>query len=215
MLIEYEIGYPIDKDVDTVINSANGFLLLGTAGAGKIRTVSQRLSPVEKLEYQGLLNTLPKKIRHWYHHVYKKNKWHRTYAQLSCLRLLSNKNNNEFRRGTAVLDVNWSTTDNRKLIHAIAMSYRLSENEAKRKKATRETIKKAFREALVIAESINSQSIAVPLFCSRPSYGVKPEVSLATIIAVLKEFRCSPIQKIIICINGKTTVNNLRQSRKI
>lgn len=211
MLIEYETGYTIDKNVDTVINSANGFLLLGTGGAGRIRTISDRLSSAEKLEYQALLNTLPKRIRRWYRHVYQKNKWHRTYAQLSCLRILSNKRNKEYRRGTAVLDTSWSRIGDKRLIHAIAMSYRLTESGAKRKKATKDTIRKALREALVIAESAGSQRIALPLFCSRPSYGVTPEASLSSIIAVLEDFQDSSIQKVVICINSKSTMNHLRQ----
>ncbi|MCX5992504.1 MAG: hypothetical protein NTZ04_09350 [Chloroflexi bacterium] len=94
MLVEYETGYAIAKDVDTVINSANGFLLLGTAGAGKIREVSRRLNAAEKLEYDALIASLPKSTGRWYRHVYRTNKWHRTYAQLSCLRILSNKKDN-------------------------------------------------------------------------------------------------------------------------
>lgn len=91
MNIEYETGYPIDKDVGTVINSANGFLLLGSGGAGRIRHKSDRLSSSEKLEYQELLDALPKRIKRWYIHVYRKNQWHRTFAQLSCLTILQKK----------------------------------------------------------------------------------------------------------------------------
>ena len=199
MLVEYETGYAIAKDVDTVINSANGFLLLGTAGAGKIREVSRRLNAAEKLEYDALIASLPKSTGRWYRHVYRTNQWHRTYAQLSCLRILSNKKNNEFRRGRAVLDTGWTTTDKRRLIHAVAMSYKLTRKGAKRKKATNDTIKEALREALRIADSIGSRSIALPLFCSRPSYGVTPEESLAAILEVLKEFESSSIRNVVVC----------------
>lgn len=215
MIIEYETGYPIDKDVDTVINSANGFLLLGSGGAGRIRDKSDRLSSSEKLAYQELLDALPKRIKRWYIHVYHKNQWHRTYAQLSCLMILLKKKNNEYKRGTAVLNTNWSRTSEKKLIHAVAMSYRLTESGSKRKKATSDTIINALRAALEIAESIDSKSIALPLFCSRPSYGVKPEESLSAIIKVLKGFECSSIQKIIICINSKYILNGFRESRLI
>jgi O-acetyl-ADP-ribose deacetylase (regulator of RNase III) len=204
MLVEYETGYAIDKDVDTVINSANGFLLLGTAGAGRIREVSRRLNVAEKLEYDALIASLPKATGRWYRHVYRTNKWHRTYAQLSCLRILSNKKNNEFRRGRAVLDTGWATTDKRRLIHAVAMSYQLTTKGAKREKATKDTIKKALRESLKIADSIESRSIALPLFCARPSYGVTPGDSLAAILEVLKEFEGSSIAKVLVCF-GKAS----------
>ena len=198
-----------------MINSANGFLLLGSGGAGRIRDKSDRLSPSEKLAYQELLDALPKRIKRWYIHVYRKNQWHRTYAQLSCLTILLKKKNNEYRRGTAVLDTNWSRTNKKRLIHAIAMSYRLTESGSKRKKATGDTIIKALRAALKIAESIDSKSIALPLLCSRPSYGVKPKESLSAIIKVLKEFEYSSIQKTIVCINSKSIFSSFRESRLI
>jgi O-acetyl-ADP-ribose deacetylase (regulator of RNase III) len=204
MLVEYETGYAIDKDVDTVVNSANGFLLLGTGGAGRIREVSRRLNPAEKVEYDALLGALPKDTGRWYTRVYQKNKWHRTYAQLSCLRILLNKKDNEFRRGSAVLDTGWTATDKRKQIHAVAMSYRLTAEGSVRKKATKDTIKEALRESLKIAESIESRSVALPLFCARPSYGVTPKESLAAILEVLREFEASSIEKVIVCF-GKAS----------
>ncbi|MCX5992505.1 MAG: hypothetical protein NTZ04_09355 [Chloroflexi bacterium] len=79
------------------------------------------------------------------------------------------------------------------------MSYELTGKWAKRKKATKDTIKEALRESLKIADSIESRSIALPLLCARPSYGVTPKESLAAILDVLKEFESSSIQKVIVC----------------
>lgn len=95
------------------------------------------------------------------------------------------------------------------------MSYRLTESGSKRKKATSDTIMNALRAALKIAESIDSESVALPLMCSRPSYGVKPEDSLSAIIKVLKEFEFSSIQKAIVCTNSKSILNGFRESRLI
>ena len=62
MEILYEKGFAIDKDVDIVINSANGFLLLGKSGAGQIRKKSKELDFIDKLRYRYLLTELPKRI---------------------------------------------------------------------------------------------------------------------------------------------------------
>jgi O-acetyl-ADP-ribose deacetylase (regulator of RNase III) len=215
MNIEYQSGYPIDEDVDMVINYANGFLLLGSDGSGRIRDKSDRVSPSEKLAYQELLDALPDHIKRWYIHVYHKNQWYRTYARLSCLTILMKKRNNIYRRGTAVLDANCSRTNKKRLIHAIVMFYRFTESGSKRKKAISDTIIKTLRAALKIVKSIDSKSVALPLMCSRPSYGVKPEDSLFTIIKVLKEFEFSSIQKTIVYINSKSIFNGFRESQLI
>jgi O-acetyl-ADP-ribose deacetylase (regulator of RNase III) len=75
---------------------------------------------------------------------------------------------------------------------------------SRRTKATTDTIKKALRESLNIAESIECRSIALPLFCARPSYGVTPKESLSAISEILKEFESSSIQKVIVCF-GKAS----------
>lgn len=203
--VRYAAGFAIDKKADTIINSANGFLLLGTSGAGRIRELSQNLNPKEKKGYARLLNMLPKRIRDDYVRVYAENGWIPTYAQLSSLRLLVRQRYKRFRRGEAVLDRGWSKRDKRNLIHAVCMSYRLSITHAHRLPATKYTISRAIRKAFSIASSIRSKSVAVPVCCARKSYGVTPAQSLNTILSVIKEFDGSSIEKVIICFDNDVT----------
>ena len=95
VVIEYKRGYAINKRAQAIINSANGFLLLGTSGAGAIRQKSQRLTKKEKAEFDRLLRSLPIKIRNDYRRVMKERRWPATYAQLGCLKLLKERNSFE------------------------------------------------------------------------------------------------------------------------
>lgn len=210
MKIIYKRGYAVNKRVDTVVNSANGFLLLGTTGAGEIRKKSQRLTPKEKKEYNTLLNRLPKRIRNDYIRVYKEQRWTPTYAQLDCLKLLVKKNKHEFMRGDAVLQENWSKKDSRPIIHAVSMSYRLRIHDASRLPATTATIRRAMAKAFKIADSIGSKSVALPVCCARKSYGMTPEKSFKLILSVLKSLKPRSIKKVIICFDNKVTSAYLR-----
>lgn len=203
--IEYAAGFAIDKKVDTVVNSANGFLLLGTSGAGRIREISPKMNAKEKREYARLLNKLPRRIKNDYLRVYEEHGWTPTYAQLSCLRILTKHKYNKFRRGDAVLDKCWSKKDSRNLIHAVCMSYKLSITHSHRLPATPMTIKQAIRKAMNIAAKLKSKSVALPVCCARKSYGVSPRTSLKTILSVVKEFNGSSIEKVIICFDNKAT----------
>ncbi|MBW2997485.1 hypothetical protein KY349_04060 [Candidatus Woesearchaeota archaeon] len=203
--IKYTTGFAIGKKVDTVINSANGFLLLGTSGAGRIRELSPGMTSKEKKEYKRLLDKLPRRIKNDYLRVYVEHGWTPTYAQLSGLRILTKHKYNKFRRGDAVLDKEWSKKDRRNLIHAVCMSYKLSIQTSHRLPATPNTIRRALRKALNIAAKLKSKSIALPVFCARKTYGVTPMTSLNTILSVIKEFNNSSIEKVIICFDNKVT----------
>jgi len=203
--VRYAAGFAIDKRADTIINSANGFLLLGTSGAGRIRESSPRLSMGQKREYFSLLDKLPERIRDDYIRVYEENGWTPTCAQLSSLRLLVRHRHKKFRRGEAVLDRGWSKHDKRNLIHAVCMSYKLSLTHAQRLPATKDTIRRAIRKAFSIAASLKSKSIAVPVCCARKSYGVTPAQSLNTVLSVVKEFEGSSIEKVIVCFDNDVT----------
>lgn len=212
--IVYSKGFAIGKRADTIINSANGFLLLGTSGAGRIRQSSPELDYERGKEYARLLNTLPPRIRNDYIRVYAEHGWTPTYAQLSCLRILAKHKHSRFRRGEAVLDRGWSETDRRNIIHAVCMSYKLSITHANRLPATKDTIKRAMTKAFSIAASLGSKSVAVPVCCARKSYGVTPAQSLATIRSVIKSFNGSSIEKVIVCFDNDATKKYLDSLKK-
>ncbi|MBN1543832.1 hypothetical protein JW898_00040 [Candidatus Woesearchaeota archaeon] len=211
MDILYKRGFAVDQHVDAVINSANGFLLLGTSGAGRIRKKSQRLTSGEKREYAALLGKLPECMKNDYLRVYREQRWTPTYAQLGCLRILVSRKGEEIRRGDAVLQRVWSKTDRRPVIHAVGMSYKLCINGSRRLKATPSTLAGALRKALRLADSVGAKSIALPLMCARPTYGVGPKESLRIIRSVFRGFRAKNINKAVICFDNSITADYLKR----
>lgn len=205
MKVIYQRGFAINKRVGAVINSANGFLLLGSSGAGAIRNKSQSLTAKDKKEYKILISKLPKRIREDYIRVYRDHGWTPTYAQLGCIRLLLEKKGDEFKMGDAVLQTDWSKKDWRPIIHAIGMSYRLGPNHATRLHATRASIRGSVKKSLKIADSLGVKSIALPVMCARPSYGIGPEDSLKIILSEIKSFKSKNIIKVIICFDNSVT----------
>lgn len=212
--IVYKRGFAVAKRVSAVINSSNGFLLLGTSGAGAIRERSEYLTSKEKEEYEDILKSLPARIRNDYHRVFLERRWTPTYAQLCALRLLAAKKGNEFKLGEAVLQEVWSKKDSRPVIHAVCMSYALSLHASKRVPATAESIKSGIAEALKIADSIEAKSVALPVCCARESYGVGPEVSLKSILSAIKAAKLKNVKSVIVCFDNKVTEDYLKNMKR-
>jgi len=198
-------GYAIEQDVDIVVNSANGFLLFGSSGAGEIRNKSQRLNFLEKIKYNLLLDKLHPNIKKWYKSTYSKHNWKPSYAQLKALEILIEKEKQEFRRGTAVIQENWSKKDKRILIHTIAMSYDITHKKTKRKKATSYLIEKAIKKTLQLAEERKIRSIAIPVLATRPKYGIGAEKSKKILLNILKEHKGKHLKKVIVCFDNNTS----------
>ena len=192
MEILHENGYAIDKNVDIVINSSNGFLLLGKGGSGQIRKNSEKLDFIDELRFHDLLFKLSDKICRWYERAYNNHGWDLTKAQLSCIKLLVK--NGEFKPGSAVLDGN--------IIHIIAMSYNINGKKKKIIPATVDSVTDSLREAFKIAKEQKSKSIAIPVLCSRETYGLNTKESLDIINSVLKDFK---FEKVIICYDNDVT----------
>ncbi len=203
--VTYRRGFAVSKSVSVVVNSANGFLLLGTSGAGAIRERSQPLTPAERHEYKRLLNRLPRDVKNDYIRVYRERGWRPTYAQLGCLRLLVAKPGNRFRRGDAVLQKEWSRSDARPLIHAVGMSYRLRMHDSSRLPATDASIRNSVRKSLAIADRLGARSIALPVMCARPTYGLGPETSFRIIRKTIDSFRGSSLRRAVLCFDNKVT----------
>ncbi len=204
MKIRYEKGFAIEKDADTIINSANGYLLLGTGGAGRIREASGRLDERGKNEYYGIMERLPGEVRDWYGLVFRKRGYQLSHAQLSCLKLLLKNDGRGYEIGSAVLDEDWSGKDDRKLIHAVAMSYRIRPGGHERINATVESVRRALGNAFRAAGSAGSERIACPVMCARKGSGVSPEASLKAIEDVLEGFGSS-FGEAVICFDNEST----------
>jgi len=214
MTITKIVGFAINQNVDAVLNSANGFLLLGTMGAGEIRKMSSPLNGSERKEYDDILNSIKPEIKMWYNRVYKKNNWNLSCAQLDCLRLLFCKKKNrlnEYRRGTAVLQKNWKKCNKKVIIHTIAMSYDLSMHKSKRKESSKHLLEKALTSAFNIALENNFKSIAVPIMVARKNYGLNPKESESIILNLLKNYS---FKEVILCYDNESTRSYLKMSAK-
>ena len=205
MKLERVAGFAVDQDVDLVVNSANGLLMLGSSGAGRIRDLSADLTLAEDAEYDSLLKRLGRDIRNFYLDNYSSHGWKRHHAQMGCLRLLLK--HGPYRPGTAVLQSGWSKKDSRPLVHAVAMSY--DPRTEKRIHGTVPFIRSSVRAALRIAERLGVKSLALPVMVARPEYGITPEESYKTIVSVLKQHG-QFLKKAIICFDNKTTKKFLK-----
>jgi|FLOH01.1.fsa_nt_gi O-acetyl-ADP-ribose deacetylase (regulator of RNase III) len=203
MRINYEPGFAIEKDVEVVINSANNNLLLGTSGAGKIRELSSKLSFVETFNYWIMLKYLPRNMKKWYRESYKKHGWEVRKAQVSCLTLLLKNKGESYAIGSAILDVH--TFKNKKIIHAVAMGYDTEKDKDRRIKATKNSLEESLENSLALAQVIKAKTIAVPIMCSRPDYGLNPKESLAITNKVLKKFD-KAFDKVIVCLDNDLTL---------
>ncbi|MFH1669459.1 MAG: macro domain-containing protein [Candidatus Woesearchaeota archaeon] len=212
MKVIYQTGYAIDKDVDAVVNSANGFLMLGTSGAGRIRELSKPLNTAEKKEYSMIFKRLPKKVQNFYSHLYGKYGWKLTRDQLSCVKTMVQRKGHAVKRGTAVLDRN--RVGKKNIIHAVAMSYHLYADSWTRTRATTQTIKNAVRSAMKIADLMGAKSVAIPVMAARKTYGVTPDQSLHALLSVLREFEDSSIKKVMICFDNERTEEYLKKIKK-
>ena len=207
MKIEYQTGFAIDKPVDAVVNSANGFLLLGKSGAGRIRDVADKLNIFNWVEYGCYLLSLPKKTRMWFVNAYKNHNWKLSKAQLSSMRLLLENNKQPFLLGSVVMDKD--KINGKTVIHAVGMSYDLDKNK-ERIPATEDSVNECMKNVIKIISVLGVDSIAIPVMCARKGYGLSPEKSLKIIESSLKEISDSKL-KVTICFDNEETERYLQQ----
>jgi O-acetyl-ADP-ribose deacetylase (regulator of RNase III) len=199
MQVIHESGYAIDKNVDVVINSANGWLIQDSSGAGKIRELSNPLNENEKALFEHLFEMLPKKVKAFYKEKQKKGDWKPRKANLSSLKLILNYG--ELKLGDAVIDKEWSK-DKKIVIHAITMSY--DEKTGKRIQGTELSVQTAIESALRLALPEDAKSIALPIPCARQGYGLTPKKSLEAVLSALYIINETDI-KIIVCHDNEDT----------
>ncbi|MGM5483803.1 MAG: hypothetical protein ACQER9_02695 [Nanobdellota archaeon] len=203
MQIIMEKGYAVDKDVEIIINSANGLLMLGSSGAGKIRKLSGKLNKEEYQEYTALLDKLPLQIKEFYQNQYKVHGWELGYAQISGLKLLL-KNGKPYEPGQSIFDQNWKKESRKKIIHSITMSYDTSKKPVKRIYGTKKSVKESYKKAFEIIKIKKAKSVALPIPISRPGYGITPQESYEVVRDTLKTIKNIDI-KVILCFDNKYT----------
>ncbi len=202
MNIEYHTGYAIEKSVDCVVNSANGFLLLGSSGAGRIRELSDKLNFWELVKYNIDLLRLPKDVRRYFLRVYKEHGWKVCKEQRNCVCLLLKNGGRSFMLGDVV--VSPQKMDNKIIMHAVGMSYDIT-GEVTRIPATENSVRQCIESALRRAQKMKVKSIAIPVMCAKHAYGLNPNKSLEIIESVLQKYAHSSIAKVIICFDNKET----------
>jgi len=89
------------------------------------------------------------------------------------------------------------------IIHAITMSYDVSENPVQRIIGTKESVHKSYYDAILIAIKKKSKSVALPIPIARPGYGLGPKKSLQILFELISEFE-DKIQ-IIVCADNEVT----------
>jgi len=209
MQITYETGYAITKDVEVVINSANGLLFADSTGAGAIREVSEDLTKLERLEFDQLFNAAPVEIQEFFEQKRKKHGWQYKHENLSCLKLLAYNKYKSFNVGTAIFDPLWSEKFNKKVIHAITLTYNPKTGE--RLVGTPQQITKAIMEAIEVALDFNKKSISVPVPCARPEYGIGPAGSFNIITNALKKFTNEDLN-VVLCFDNPQTEEFLNKT---
>ncbi|MFT4326854.1 MAG: hypothetical protein ACMXYK_05100 [Candidatus Woesearchaeota archaeon] len=202
MNIIHQKGYAIEKDVDVVINSANGWLIQDSSGAGAIRERSDMLNQKEKELFEVLFSKLPANARALYEKKRKDHGRENKLANLSSIIKIYNNNKSPFSPGDALLDDLWSKTDKRRVIHAITMSYDAKLNE--RIHGTALSIQTSLEAAFRIVLSLDAKSVSLPIPCARPEYGLTPEESLQAIMKALEILKDTDIT-VIICHDNDYT----------
>lgn len=213
MKIFYETGFAIDKNVEAVVNSANGYLLLGGSGSGRIREVSGRFGIFEFFIFYYYLFRLPKNVRSWILTVYKKNKWYFTIGQLDCIRLLIKNNSKAYLQGEAV--AGHLTIQNKIIIHAIGIGIVLDDmGNQERSHATAEILQKAVHAALAIAKTRQVKSVSMPVMCVRDGYGLDVVESFSVIKEELQFFK-NDFDVVIICFDNPKSEEYLNNNMDI
>jgi len=200
MKIFYENGFAIDKNVEAVVNSANGYLLLGSSGAGRIRDLSRKLNLIESLVLYLYLFRLNKKVRLWFLNIYKKNKWNFTLEQLDCLSLIVKNSSHPYNQGNAVMGS--IKVQDKIIIHAIGIGIIIDNmiNE-KRIVATIDVLRKAVRASFNMARENKIKTIAIPVMCVRDGYGIEVKESVSIIEEELHFFK-NDFDSITICFDN-------------
>jgi O-acetyl-ADP-ribose deacetylase (regulator of RNase III) len=210
MQIIKEKGFAADKEVDIVINSANGYLIPDSSGAGRIRELSDELTHEEKAEFDYYFSELPQKIKELYLEKQKNGGWESKKANLSCLRLLL-QNQKSFHPGQALCD--FDSLD-KPVIHAITMTY--DPETGDRIKGTVLSVMVAMESAIKMAIEKGATSVSLPIPCARAGYGISPKDSLTAVMSALRGFEDYDIDHstpfvVILCFDNENTAKLLNE----
>ena len=186
MQIIFEAKYAIQTDAQVVVNSANAWLFADSSGAGAIRESTPQLTQQQEAEYKFLFQKLPLEAQEFFKHKQQEHGWQLHAENLSCMRLLATNNYKPFAIGSAILDFDISQLTQKVIVHAITMSYDPIKQE--RITATPDSIAHAIDSSLHILLEHGKNSIALPIPCARPDYGMTPKKSYDIITTILKKY---------------------------
>jgi len=207
MKVLYETGYAVTKDVEVVINSANGLLFADSTGAGAIRDASEDLSETERFDFDQLFSKAPPELQNFFEKKREKHGWYYHHENLSCLKLLAHNNYETHEIGTAIFDPLWTLQKTKKVIHAITLTYNPKTEE--RIVGTPEQIISAITQAIEIALDFGKKTIALPVPCARPAYGLGPEKSFEIVKKALAGFADEDLT-ITLCFDNEHTAEFLK-----
>lgn len=191
--IKIKAGKLTSQNVDVLLNSANGYLLLGSGTAEQIREVGGYYSPTDKgfKEYWDLVDEADPTLRRVLDYIHSKRP-KPSIVQKECLNYIIKKNNSEeLRLGDAVLTTsgNLSKVPNRAkyVVHAVAMTYdwKIQPNPPIIP-ATFMSVRDSLIKSFDIASEIKCESLALPVMCTRKGGLTKEESSWATLQALEK-----------------------------
>jgi|GEM_PF-2204267 len=213
--IDLREGYAIDiareDSIDAIVNSANNGLLLGTSGAGRIREVTKRVENEEELkEFYRLcdeLGNIGKGCLRWMENFGDSEP---SYVQLECLRILK-KIGGRAEIGNAYLTPS-GLEKPKYIIHAVGMGYEWKpDTKGERIKATHESIRSALERTFDLANELEEvESLALPLMCVRPKYGIPVEDCYQITIEVIEE-KHGKLDRIVICADNDFSKEFLRK----
>jgi hypothetical protein len=204
MILTFETGYAVSKDVEVVINSANGLLFADSAGAGAIREASGKLSLSDQTQFRKLFAKMPKVTQDFFERKRLSHKWDYKHVNLSCLGQFAENNFVTFPIGSCVVDELWSTVkgEKRLVVHAITLTY--DPLTGKRFVGTVSQIESALFSAIEAGLHLHKTSFALPVACARPAYGLGPEQAFALVCRVLSQFEDRAI-RVVMCFDNAQT----------
>lgn len=198
MEIIVEEGFAADKDVEGIINSANGLLCHDSSGAGRIR---EKSAPIEDYEaFEKDLDCIPEDIKNFYELKSQEHGWKFKKANWVAAKMIMD-HGDRFHLGNAILDTDSLDIP---IMHAITMSYDLEQDPIKRIPGTDVSVRESYDMAIRTFLKLGVKSIAMPIPIARKNYGLDPEVSYHEVMRVLSRFKEEDI-KVIVCLDNKDT----------
>lgn len=197
LTIKVKAGNIAEQPVNLIVNSANGFLLMGSGTAEQIREAGGHLKTCRQFEaYWSLIGKATGELKPVLDYINSDKNSKRpvpSMIQKECLQyvIIDNKSK-EFKSGDAILTSSgnlWMVPGMPKyVVHAIGMTYdwKVQPNPPIIK-ATKDTVERALTKSFEIANALECVSVAVPVMCTRKG-GLSMEESTEATLKSLQVF---------------------------